>query len=127
MREGARSPQTKGQPGIGQAALFGLCPHCHARTLFAAPAQVAGECSACGLELAALERGGRLAGLLTIATAFLLMALAFALDEMLRPPIWLHVLLWAPLTVLSVLGVLRLFKAAGVYRQYARIEQGPGE
>ncbi len=113
----------EGQPGLFQAALFGLCPSCGARTLFEAPAQIAGECASCRQPLAPLERGGRLAGLLTILVAALLITAAFAIDGWLRPPLWVHVLLWAPLTIGSVLMVLRLFKTASVYRRFAISQQ----
>ncbi|MEO1048625.1 MAG: DUF983 domain-containing protein [Pseudomonadota bacterium] len=109
---------SKGQSGLLQAALFGLCPNCGAPTLFEAPARVAGQCPACGQELAALERGGRLAGLLTIAVAALLITAAIAVEELLRPPLWLQVIVWAPLTVAAVLGGLRLLKTASVYREF---------
>ena len=117
--KGNRLPDpSKGQSGLFQAALFGLCPNCGSPTLFAAPARVAWRCSACQQELAALERGGRLAGLLTIAVAALLITAAIAVVELLRPPLWLQVIVWAPLTVTAVLGGLRLFKTARVYRQF---------
>lgn len=117
---GAAAPDDRqGQPASMRAALFGLCPACGARTLFLAPAQVAGECRACGLELAALERGGRLAGLLTILIAALLITGALALDEWLRPPLIVHLLVWPPLTIGGVLGALRVFKGLGVYRSFA--------
>ncbi|MEM9085218.1 MAG: DUF983 domain-containing protein [Pseudomonadota bacterium] len=109
---------SKGQSGLLQAALFGLCPNCGAPTLFEAPARVAGQCPACGQELAALERGGRLAGLLTIVIAALLITVAMAVEEFLRPPLWFQVVVWAPLTVASVLAALRLFKTASVYRHF---------
>ncbi|MEO1648812.1 MAG: DUF983 domain-containing protein [Pseudomonadota bacterium] len=109
---------SKGQSGLLQAALFGLCPNCGAPTLFEAPARVAGQCPACGQELAALERGGRLAGLLTIAVAALLITAAITVEELLRPPLWLQVIVWAPLTVAAVLGGLRLFKTASVYQEF---------
>lgn len=117
---GAAAPDDRqGQTASVRAALSGLCPQCGARTLFSAPAQVAGECRACGLELAALERGGRLAGLITIAIAALLITAALALDEWLRPPIIVHALLWLPLTIGAVLGALRVFKGLSVYRSFA--------
>ncbi|MEO0590497.1 MAG: DUF983 domain-containing protein [Pseudomonadota bacterium] len=118
---GSPAPEeTQGQPGLLQAALFGLCPHCRARTLFEAPAMIAGECRACGLPLAQLERGGRLVGLITIAVGGLLVLAALSLDAALRPPLWMHVVLWAPLTVGAVLGVLRLYKVVGVYSAYEK-------
>lgn len=81
---------------------------------------VAGECRACGLELAALERGGRLAGLLTVALAALLITAALGLESVIRLPLWMIVALWAPVTVASVLFALRLAKTASVWRSYER-------
>lgn len=81
---------------------------------------VAGECRACGLELAALERGGRFAGLLTIALAALLITAALALESLVQLPLWLIVALWVPVTVASVLFALRLAKTASVWRHYQR-------
>ena len=116
----------KGQPGLVRAALSGLCPQCGAPTLFEAPARIALECSSCGLKLAELERGGRLAGLLTILVAVLLIAIALGIESTFRPPILLQLVIWAPLTVMSVIGVLRLFKTALLYRQF-EVWSGNGE
>lgn len=65
-----------------------------------------------------LERGARLAGLITILIAALLITAALALEEFVRPPILVHVLIWVPLTFGFVLGTLRLFKTASVYRTH---------
>lgn len=87
---------------------------------------VAGECQVCGLELAALERGGRFAGLLTIALAALLISAALALESLVELPLWLVVALWAPMTSATILFALRLAKTASVWRQYQR-KFGAGE
>jgi uncharacterized protein (DUF983 family) len=95
-----------------------LCPRCGARTLFEAPARIALACEACGLDLGALERGGRLAGLFTIALAVLLITFAIGIDIALRPPLWLQAILWAPLTVGTVIYGLRFYRTALLFRQY---------
>ncbi len=115
----------KGQPGLVSAALSGLCPKCGAATLFEAPARIALSCDKCGLALTELERGGRLAGLVTILVAALLIGLAMAADIYLRPPFWLQVVVWAPVTMAVVIGTLRLYKTVLLYRQYEiRAEKG---
>lgn len=81
---------------------------------------VAHECRACGQELAGLERGGRFAGLLTIALAALLITAALGLESLVRLPAWLLIAVWVPVTMGSVLFVLRLVKTASVWRQYQR-------
>lgn len=108
----------KGQPGIVSAALSGLCPRCGARTLFEGPAQLADECRACGLDLLALERGGRFVGILTMLLALVLIVAALAVDEWLRPPLWASFLFWGPVTVGTVVVALRLYKTMWVYHQY---------
>ena len=101
-----------------QAALSGLCPRCKEPTLFEAPARVAKQCGHCGLDFTDLERGGRFAGLVTSISAVVLMALAIGADMVFQPPFWLQVVFWAPVTVLTVIFVLRFYKIALLYRQY---------
>ena len=64
---------------------------------------VAGECSHCHEPLAELELGGRIAGLITLIVAGALIIAALGVDELLRPPLWVHVIVWAPLTIGAVL------------------------
>lgn len=108
----------KGQPGLFSAALSGLCPRCGAKTLFAAPAALAHDCKACGLDLHALERGGRFVGVLTMLLALALILAALTVDEWLRPPLWASFLFWGPVTVGTVIGALRFYKTMWVYHQY---------
>ncbi|MFL0357084.1 DUF983 domain-containing protein [Erythrobacter sp. GH1-10] len=110
----------KGQPGIVQAALSGLCPRCKAPTLFDAPARVAFECRKCGLDFTQYERGARLAGLLTLLMAALLIGLAIGIDVALDPPLWLQLLVWGPLTVVVVIGTLRFYKTLLLYARYEK-------
>lgn len=117
------SPDTqKGQSGIFRAALLGLCPRCGKATLFEAPARVALKCSECQLDLGALERGGRFAGMLTVILAVLLMMIAFGIETAFRPPLWLQAAFWAPVTVGGVIFALRLYKAVLLYAAYDKQE-----
>jgi uncharacterized protein (DUF983 family) len=119
MNTGPSGPgEQKGQPGLVSAALSGLCPRCGAPTLFQEPAQLADECSACGLDILGLERGGRFVGVVTMVLALVLILAALGVDEWLRPPLWASLVFWAPLTVGTVIGGLRLYKTMWVYHQY---------
>lgn len=109
---------TKGQSGILRAALLGLCPACRERTLFDAPARIALECRKCGLDFGALERGGRLGGVLTALVAIILIMLAYGIEVSLRPPLWLQAAFWAPVTIGVVIYSLRLFKASLLYASF---------
>jgi uncharacterized protein (DUF983 family) len=119
MTAGPSGPgEQKGQPGFVSAALSGLCPRCGAKTLFAEPAALADECTACGLDIVSLERGGRFVGVVTMLLALVLILAALAVDEWLKPPLWASLVFWAPLTVGCVIGALRLYKAMWVYHRY---------
>ncbi|RGP40111.1 Cytochrome-c oxidase [Altererythrobacter insulae] len=123
MPESVSSDHTKGLPGLTQAALFGLCPRCHERTLFDAPASVACRCSECGLEFAQLERGSRAATLVTFIVAAVLIGLALLVDEWLRPPLWAMAMVFVPLTITLVLGAIRLFKTLLLMARYERSQE----
>ncbi|WP_353229770.1 DUF983 domain-containing protein [Novosphingobium sp.] len=101
-----------GQPGIVRAALFALCPRCGATGLFAAPAMFAPKCRLCGCEFASHELGPR--GLYVVIAPLIigLVCAALWLDETLRPPLWLHALIWPPLVALVVVAAMRLAKVA---------------
>ena len=120
MAESASSEQTKGLPGVTQAALFGLCPRCHARTLFDALASVAHRCGQCGLAFSELERGSRASTLVTFAVAAILITVVLLVDEWLRLPIWLMGLIFVPLTIAATLGALRFFKTLLLMARYER-------
>lgn len=100
----------KGQPGLAEAALFGLCPECGAKTMFAAPARFADKCDNCGLDYSAFNVGDGPAAILTLLLGALIIAAAIALDVAFRPPFWVHVVIWVPLTCVMVLFSLRLAK-----------------
>jgi len=110
--------EQKGQPGLLSAALSGLCPRCGARTLFAAPAALADKCSKCGLDFLGLERGGRFVGVVTMLLALVLILAALGIDAWLRPPFWLQLAIWAPVTVGAVIFALRFYKTMWVYHQF---------
>lgn len=102
----------KGQPGLVSAALFGLCPDCGAKTLFDGPVQFADRCDSCGLDYGAFNVGDGPAALLTMFIGALIITAAIAFDIALRPPFWVHVIVWVPLTAALVFLSLRFTKGA---------------
>jgi uncharacterized protein (DUF983 family) len=119
------SRETKGQPGIAPAALFGLCPKCGARTLFAksglgGAAKFAPRCRACGLDFAAFNVGDGPAAFLTLIVGAVITALALVVQSTWHPPFWVHVVLWVPITTLAVIWGLRAGKGALLAAEYQR-------
>ncbi|WP_370176871.1 DUF983 domain-containing protein [Alteriqipengyuania sp.] len=112
------SENTKGQPAFGEAALFGLCPRCGARTLFAGWIAFAPHCRACDLDFVRFNVGDGPAAFLTLIIGAILVGLATWLAVAVAPPWWVHVILWLPLGVGLTLGGLRLAKAALLWSEY---------
>jgi uncharacterized protein (DUF983 family) len=109
---------SKGQPALGEAALFGLCPRCGQRTLFAGPIKFAATCSACQLDFTKFNVGDGPAAFLTMIVGAIVVILALTLQLAVEPPWWVHVLLWVPLTTFGVIGGLRLAKGALMWSEY---------
>jgi uncharacterized protein (DUF983 family) len=113
----------KTQMSSAQGALKGLCPRCGSRTLFAGWATFAPRCRACGLDFSSFNVGDGPAAFLTLGVGALITILAVTVDLTFSPPVWVHVILWLPLTVIAVLFSLRFAKAlllALEYRNQAR-------
>ena len=109
---------SKGQPALGEAVLFGLCPRCGERTLFAGPIKFAATCRACDLDFSKFNVGDGPAAFLTMIVGALVVVLALTLQLSVEPPWWVHVLLWVPLTTLGMIGGLRLAKGALMWSEY---------
>ncbi len=99
-------------PSSAQAALGGLCPQCAAKTLFDGVLRFAPRCRACGLDFSTYNVGDGPAAFLTLIIGGIITALALMVDAAFRPPLWVHILLWVPLTAAAVVGSLRVSKAA---------------
>ena len=102
---------TKGQPELFPAALFGLCPHCGQKTLFANLTRFAHKCRACGLDYDRYNVGDGPAAFLTLIVGGVILAFALVVELNFNPPIWVHAILWFPLTIAAVVGALRISKA----------------
>ncbi len=109
---------TKGQPGMVQAALFGLCPRCSAKTLFQNPVHFSDRCEPCSLDYSRFNVGDGPAAFLTLLVGALIISMAIMLDIAVRPPFWVHVIIWVPLTIVMVVLSLRVAKGALLVSEY---------
>jgi uncharacterized protein (DUF983 family) len=110
----------KGQPPIWRAALFATCPECGAPGLFDGPVAFRDRCASCGLDYSRYNVGDGPAAFLTLIIGALLIAVALGLDSTLHPPLWVHIILWVPLTVAAVVYGLRVAKAALLAGEHQR-------
>ncbi|MFC4291463.1 DUF983 domain-containing protein [Sphingorhabdus arenilitoris] len=118
------SSNEKGQPGLAKAALFGLCPKCHAPSLFDSRnllhVRFAGKCGQCGLDYTGFNVGDGPAALLIIPIAALIITLALWLDIAANPPFWLQVVIWVPVTTIITFISIRIIKAGLLIIEYRR-------
>jgi len=68
------------------------------------------------------------AAFLTLIIGTIVVALAIWVELAAGPPLWVHALLWIPLTTVSVIFGLRLAKGALLWSEYRQRagEAGPG-
>ena len=111
------SPPACGR-GAALGALKGLCPRCSAPTLFQGLIRFAPRCRECQLDFAAFNVGDGPAAFLILIVGALITGLAIWLELALEPPFWLHLLIWPPLTLIAVLGSLRVAKGALLVLEY---------
>lgn len=100
------------------AGLKGRCPRCGEGRLFSGFLTVGRACGNCGLDYSFADAGDGPAVFVILLIGFLVVGLALWLEVSYGPPLWLHMLLWIPLTVVSSLLALRLIKGVLITLQY---------
>ncbi len=105
--------------------LSGRCPRCGEGRLFNGFLTVAPACDHCGLDLAFADAGDGPAVFVTLFAGFIVLGMALWVELSYEPPMWVHLLIFAPMTLIVCLGILRPLKGLLVAMQYAnKAEQG---
>jgi uncharacterized protein (DUF983 family) len=103
----------------------GQCPRCGQGRLFSGFLTVAPRCSNCGLDYTFIDSGDGPAVFIILIVGFVVVGLALYVEVAYMPPIWLHMLLWLPLTLILALGGLRPLKGMMIGQQYRhKAEEG---
>lgn len=100
------------------AGLKGRCPRCGEGKLFSGMLAVAPRCGVCGLDNAFADAGDGPAAFVILIVGFVVVGLALWMDTTFSPPLWLHFILWMPLTIVLSLVALRLIKGVLITLQY---------
>ncbi len=101
------------------AGLKGCCPRCGQGRLFSGFLTVATSCDACGLDYSFADAGDGPAVFVILIIGFIVVGLALWMEVSVGPPLWVHFLLWIPLTLALCLAALRLIKGVLITLQYA--------
>ena len=101
------------------AGLKGCCPRCGKGRLFSGFLAVAPRCETCGLDFSFADAADGPAIFVMLVIGFVVVGLALWTEVSFGPPLWLHFLLWIPLTLVLCLPSLRLVKGVLITLQYA--------
>ena len=101
-----------------RAALGCRCPRCGRGRLFAGLLSVRPACTVCGLDLSAQDAGDGPAVFAILFLGLIVVGLAALVEINFSPPIWVHLLLWAPLILIGAVAMLRPLKAGLIALQY---------
>jgi uncharacterized protein (DUF983 family) len=100
------------------AGLSGRCPRCGKGSLFTGFIALAPRCSSCGLDYAFADSGDGPAVFIALIAGFVVLGIALWTEIVFEPPIWVHMVLFLPLTIIVCLGLLRPFKGVLIALQY---------
>ena len=100
------------------AGLACRCPNCGEGPLFDGFLKVADRCEACGFDLKRADSGDGPAVFVILIGGFLVCFAALFTEVAFHPPIWLHLVLWLPLSAIVCLGLLRPFKGVLIALQF---------
>lgn len=75
-------------------------------------------CESCGADLSLYDNDDGPAAFLILIVGFVNVFGALIVEARYAPPAWVHFAIWLPLTIVSVLALLRSFKGVRVALQY---------
>jgi uncharacterized protein (DUF983 family) len=79
---------------------------------------VAPRCGFCGLDLSAQDSGDGPVAIIVLVVGFVVVIAALIVEVRWAWPVWLHLLVWLPLSVLLCLALMRPLKAMLIALQY---------
>jgi uncharacterized protein (DUF983 family) len=100
------------------AGLAGRCPRCGRGRLFRGFLTVTARCEACGLDLSTQDSGDGPVAFIVLIVGFVVVGGALIVEVRYGWPVWLHLLVWLPLTVILCLAFMRPLKGALIALQY---------
>jgi len=100
------------------AGLTGHCPHCGKGPLFAGFLKVAPACSVCSYDLSKADSGDGPAVFVILIGGFFVAFADLYTEITLHPPIWVHLVVFLPLTILVCGGLLRPMKGIMLAAQF---------
>jgi uncharacterized protein (DUF983 family) len=100
------------------------CPNCGQASLFRAYLKVIDRCPVCGEDYSHQRADDAPPYFVMLITGHVIVPLVLLLEVAYSPPLWVHAVIWGPLTVAMALGLLQPIKGAIVGWQWANRMHG---
>ncbi len=101
------------------ATLTCTCPRCGKGKLFNGILAMRPACPVCGLDFAGADTGDGFAVPILIVLGAFVVAAAFWVDVHFHPPLWVHAVLWLPVTAALAVVMTRYLKSFLAAQQYS--------
>jgi uncharacterized protein (DUF983 family) len=98
----------------------GICPRCKTSSMFKGLLSFHEACPTCSLPLAERDVGDGATFIVVILVGFLITLGSVIVEFSYSPPLWVHAVLWLPLTLLLSIAGLRVARAVSVRILYAQ-------
>ena len=112
------SSEDKETASLADVGLRLKCPRCGKGQIYSGLLDIAEYCTICNLSLKENDVGDGAAFFAMFAGCIFIVLFALITEALFTPPIWLHLLIWTPLTIGSAIVALRSIKAILLALQY---------
>jgi uncharacterized protein (DUF983 family) len=103
---------------VVRAALTCRCPRCGQGPLFSGLITLRPACTACGLNYDKMDVGDGFVVPILMVLGFTVVGGAIWFDFTYNPPLWLHAVIWPPVTLVLAVLMTRYLKSFLAVQQY---------
>ncbi len=103
---------------VARATLTCRCPRCGKGKLFTGLLTIAPACTQCGLDFSHVDVGDAFVVPILMVMGAIVVGAAIWFDFRYTPPLWVHALIWPPVTVVLAVVMTRYLKSFFAVQQY---------
>ena len=127
MSDQLKSSGVPTPPSPLNSGLKTRCPRCGKGRLFVGSLNLdlRPACDVCGLDYKFIDTGDGPAVFVIMILGFLMLGGALIFEFSVHPPLWVHMIIWGPMTLFLAFGLLRPLKATMIAMQFVhKAEEG---
>jgi uncharacterized protein (DUF983 family) len=103
---------------VVRAALTCRCPRCGKGKLFSGLLDLRASCAVCGLDFSRMDVGDGFVVPILMVLGFTVVGAAIWFDFTYTPPLWVHAIIWPPVTIVLAVVMTRYLKSFLAVQQY---------